>query len=67
MAASKKKPKDERIYLRINAGLKGQMERWARKHNTTLSATVTRFFNNLLEHERKMRQAKEKKAAEKFF
>ena len=66
MAAIKKR-KDERIYLRINAGLKRQMEKWARRHNTTLSATVTRFFNNLLEHERKSRQAKEREAAEKFF
>jgi hypothetical protein len=65
--ATSKKPKDERIYLRINAGLKTQMEKWARRNGTTLSATVTRFFNNLLEHERKERQAKERKAAEKFF
>jgi hypothetical protein len=65
--ATNKKPKNQRIYLRINSGLKSRMEKWARRHNTTLSATVTRFFNNLLEHEQKERRAKEKKAAEKFF
>ena len=59
--------KDERIYLRINAQLKRRMENWAKRNGTTLSTTVTRFFKNLLEHERIERQAKEKKAAKKFF
>jgi hypothetical protein len=59
--------KDERLYLRISGPLKRKMERWAVRNNTTLSATVTRFFKNLLEHERLERQAKEKKAAKKFF
>lgn len=49
--------KDERLYLRINGPLKRKMERWAARNNTTLSEVVTRFFNNLLEHERTKEKA----------
>jgi hypothetical protein len=59
--------KNERLYLRINGELKQMMERWAENHETTLSEVVTRFFQNLLDHERKERQSKEHQAAEKFF
>lgn len=64
---AQKKPKDERIYLRISGTLKRKMERYARRNQTTLSALTTRFFNNLLEHGKQEQRGKEKKAAEKFF
>lgn len=62
-----KKVKDSRLYLRLNSDLKERMEGWAHRHDTTLSQVVTRFFENLLEHESKETKAKEKQAAEKFF
>ena len=44
--------KDERISLRINSKLKEEMQRWAASKGLTLSSVVTRFFRNVLAHER---------------
>ncbi|MFA5435991.1 MAG: DUF6364 family protein [Candidatus Neomarinimicrobiota bacterium] len=62
-----KKTKDDRLYLRIKGELKRKAEGWARRRNTTLSEVVTRFFENLLEHERKELLSKESAAAKKIF
>jgi hypothetical protein len=62
-----KKTKDERLYLRIHGELKRKAESWAKRRNTTLSDVVIRFFENLLEHERKEMLAKENEAAKKVF
>jgi hypothetical protein len=57
--------KNERLDLRISSKLKRQMKSWATRHNTSLSAVVTRFFENILQHEREERVSKEEKAAQK--
>lgn len=43
--------KSDRIYLRVDPRLKREVAKWARAHNTSLSAVVTRFLLNLMRHE----------------
>ena len=56
--------KDDRVYIRINSKLKKRMEAYAKRHNTSLSAISTRFYENLLKHEDEERLESAKK---KFF
>jgi len=52
--------KGERLGLRIDGALKEKMLAWSKKNNVSLSDAVTRFFGNLLEHEKKKRKAKKR-------
>jgi hypothetical protein len=44
---------DSRVELRIPAPLKDWVSAYARRHNTTVSAIVIRFFTRLMEEEAK--------------
>lgn len=54
--------KNGRVYLRVNDALKKDMESYAQRHSTSLSALVTTFFENLLrkEEEDRIKAAKRK-------
>lgn len=45
--------KDARMHIRISAELKQYANDYADRHNTTASALVMRFFDNLREKERR--------------
>jgi len=42
----------DRVYLRISPELKEKMREYCKRHNTTLSDVVSRFFVRLLQKEK---------------
>ncbi len=62
---SRSETKDERIYIRINGKLKADMEKYATRHGISLSELTTRFYKNLLKHEKEAK--KPKKTSTEFF
>ena len=62
---AKKQKKDGRLHLRIPQHLKDEAESYAERHDTSMSELVTRFFSNLLEHERRNKPGTQ--VPEKFF
>jgi hypothetical protein len=62
---AKKQKKDSRLSLRIPAEQKTQMLDYSERHEVSLSELVTRFFDNLLAHERRNKPGT--KVPEKFF
>lgn len=50
---STRSSKADRVYLRIDKKLKGQIQSYAKRHNTTVSALAIRYFDYLLEEEKK--------------
>lgn len=51
-------PKEDRVYIRINGDLKKAVEAYAERNNISLSDVTTRFFINLLRHEKEQAEAK---------
>jgi hypothetical protein len=47
--------KDDRIYLRLPAGLKEKVQEYAKQKHTTVSELTIRFFTKLLEEEERLR------------
>lgn len=47
--------KDDRIYLRLPAGLKEKVQEYARQKHTTVSELTIRFFTQLLEEDERRR------------
>lgn len=48
--------KTERLHLRVDSALKGEMQAYAKRHKTTLSALVTQVFVMLLLKEQQARE-----------
>lgn len=51
--------KDARMHIRLDADLKDFAEDYARRHHTTHSALIIRFFVNLREQERRLLEAED--------
>lgn len=49
-------PRDERLHLRVPKELKDQIQDYATRHRTTISALVVRFFNGVLQEEERLKR-----------